>query len=293
MPPDLRGMMAPMTLKARPSPNPPNGSPVLSGLHVYPIKSCGGVALEGASVEATGLRHDRRWMLVDRSGELLSQRELPRMALISVRLAPESLIVGAPGMPDLEVSLRPRTADRVGVRVWGDVVAAAPVGGYADRWFGEFLGFPCRLVHKPDDDVRPVDSPYAGDRDEVGFADSFPFLTISEASLGDLNGRLEEPVPMDRFRPNLVVRGCEPYAEDGWNRVRIGALSFRAAEPCTRCAIVTVDQRTGVRGKEPLRTLATYRGSGDGVRFGRYLLHASPGTLRVGDPVEPAPRPGL
>ena len=262
----------------------------MSGLYVYPIKSCGGVALESAPVGATGLRHDRRWMLVDASGELLSQRELPGMALISVRLTSESLIVGAPGMPDLEVPLRPQTADRVGVRVWGDRVAVAPAGGHADRWFGEFLDFPCRLVHKPDDDVRLVDSPYAGDGDQVSLADAFPFLTISEASLGDLNGRLEEPVPMDRFRPNLVVRGCEPYAEDGWGHVRIGAVPFRAAEPCTRCAVVTVDQKTGSRGKEPLRTLATYRGSGDGVRFGRYLIHTAPGTLHFGDPVEPTPR---
>ena len=271
----------------------PSGRFALSGLHVYPIKSCGGVALESAPVDATGLRHDRRWMLVDASGELLSQREFPRMALISVRLAPASLIVGAPGMPDLEVPLSTPSADRVRVRVWGDGVAGAPVGGYADRWFGEFLDFPCRLVHKPEDDVRPVDSAYAEEGDQVGFADAFPFLAISEASLGDLNGRLVEPVPMQRFRPNLVVRGCRPYAEDGWGQVRIGAVPFRAAEPCTRCAIVTTDQKTGARGKEPLRTLATYRASGDGVRFGRYLIHVSPGTLRVGDPVEPTPRRSL
>ena len=262
----------------------------LSGLFVYPIKSCAGVSLEGGAVDATGLRHDRRWMLVDETGELLSQRELPRMALISVRIAPESLVIGAHGMPDLEVPLRPRTADRVGVSVWGDRVAGAPVGGHADRWFGEFLDSPCRLVYMPDDDVRLVDSAHAGDGDLVGLADAFPFLLISEASLIDLNGRLEEPVPMDRFRPNLVVGGCEPHAEDGWSRVRIGGVTFRAAEPCTRCAIVTVNQETGARGKEPLRTLATYRGSGEGVRFGRYLIHASPGgTLRLDDPVETMP----
>jgi len=265
----------------------------LSQLYVYPIKSCGGIALESAAVSATGLRYDRRWMLVDEAGGFLSQRRLPRMALISVRFGPEHLIVGAPGMPDLEVPLHPETGDLVDVCVWGDAGRGAPIGDEADRWFGEFLGFPCRLIYKPDDDVRLVDSLYAEDGDQVGFADGFSFLLISEASLDDLNGRLEEPVPMDRFRPNLVVRGCEPYAEDRWSLVRVGDVSFRVAEPCPRCAITTVDQKTGSRGKEPLRTLATYRRSGGEVFFGRNLIHASLGTVRVGDPVEVAPRPTL
>ncbi|MDQ4128246.1 MAG: MOSC domain-containing protein, partial [Actinomycetota bacterium] len=123
----------------------------LSGLYVYPIKSCGGVALESTTVSATGLRHDRRWMLVDEAGEFISQRRLPRMALISVRLGPERLIVGAPGMPDLEVPLRPEIGDRVSVHVWGDAGRGVPVGDDADRWFGEFLEFPCRLIYKPDE----------------------------------------------------------------------------------------------------------------------------------------------
>jgi uncharacterized protein YcbX len=263
----------------------------LSQLYVYPIKSCGGVALESAAVSATGLRNDRRWMLVDETGEFLSQRRLPRMALISVRLAPGHLIVGAPGMPGLEVPLRPDTGDLVDVCVWGHESRGAVVGEEADRWFGEFLEYPCRLVYKPDDDVRLVDSPYAESGDQVGFADGFSFLLISEASLYDLNGRLQEPVPMNRFRPNLVVRGCEPYAEDRWSRIRVGEVQFRVAEPCARCAITLVDQKTGARGKEPLRTLATYRKSGGEVFFGRNLIHASLGTVRVGDPVEVTPRP--
>ncbi len=260
-------------------------------MYVYPIKSCRGIALESAAVDAAGLRHDRRWMLVNETGEFLSQRRLPRMALISVRLAPEHLIVGAPGMPDLEVPVEPETGNLVDVCVWGDAGQGAPVGKEADRLFGKFLEFPCRLVRKPDGDVRLVDSPYTENGDQVGFADAFAFLLASEASLDDLNGRLEEPVPMNRFRPNLVVRGCEPYAEDCWSRVRVGSVHFRVAEPCSRCAVTTVDQNTGARGKEPLRTLATYRGSGDGVLFGRNLIHASLGTVQIGDPVEVTPRP--
>ena len=165
-----------------------------------------------------------------------------------------------------------------------------PVGGYADRWFGRFLGSSCQLVRKPEDDVRPVDSAYARGGDQTSFADAFPLLLISEASLEDLNRRLESPVPMNRFRPNLVVRGCGPYAEDGWEEVRAGGASFRVAEPCARCAITTVDRGSGERGKEPLRTLATYRKADGEVLFGRYLIHASNGTVRVGDPVEVTPR---
>lgn len=262
----------------------------LSGLYVYPIKSCAGISLQSADLSATGLCHDRRWMLVDETGEFMSQRAHPRMALISVRFAPERMIVSAPDIDELEIPLYPQAGDSIDVRVWGDTNRGALVAGEADRWFSEYLGFPCRLVHKPDDDPRLVDSSFAESGDQVSFADGFAFLLISEASLEDLNGRLEDPLPMNRFRPNFVVRGCGPYAEDGWSRLRIGSVSFRVAEPCSRCAITTVDQRTGARGKEPLRTLATYRKSELGTVFGRNLIHDTLGTVRVGDPVETTPR---
>ncbi|HET7270562.1 MAG TPA: MOSC N-terminal beta barrel domain-containing protein [Rubrobacter sp.] len=262
----------------------------LSGLYVYPIKSCAGISLQSADLSATGLRHDRRWMLVDERGEFMSQRTHPRMALISVRFATECLIVCAPGMPDLEIPLQKVNGNGIDVRVWGDTNRGALVGEEADRWFGEFLEFSCRLVYKPEDDLRLVDSLYAEDGDQVGFADGFAFLLISEASLEDLNGRLDEPLPMNRFRPNFVVRGCGPYAEDGWSRLRIGKVPFRVAEPCPRCAITTVDQNTGVPGKEPLRTLATYRKTELGAVIGRNLIHDALGTVRVGDPIETTPR---
>ena len=259
--------------------------PVLSGVYVYPIKSCGGISRRSADLEATGLRYDRRWLLVDEAGKFMSQRRHPRMALISPRITPDRLVVSAPGMPDLEVPLGGEHQGQIDVEVWGDAQRGAPVGGHADRWFARFLDSPCRLVRKPDDDVRPVDSAYARDGDQVSFADGFPLLLISEASLQELNGRLESPVSMSRFRPNLVVRGCGPYAEDGWGEMRVGDAVFRVAEPCPRCAITTVNQDSGERGKEPLRTLATYRKAGGEVWFGRNLIHTSPGTVSVGDPV--------
>ncbi len=272
---------------------PTAGSVALSQLYVYPLKSAAGISLESADLSPSGLQHDRRWMLVDAEGEFMSQRHHPRMALISVHLSPEWLMIEAPGMSTLEVPLHSETEDFIDVWVWGDHCRGALVNRDADRWFSEFLKFPCRLVRKPGDDVRPVDSLHAADGDQVGFADGFPFLLISETSLEDLNGRLEKPVPMNRFRPNFVVRGCEAFAEDGWAKICVGQARFWVAEPCPRCAITTVDQSTGIRGKEPLRTLAEYRKFDGEVMFGRNLIHETLGAVRIGDTVEIIPSQGF
>ena len=257
----------------------------LSGLHVYPIKSCGGIAVDEWVVDERGLRHDRRWMLVDETGCFMSQRELPRMALIKVRIESDGLVVDAPGMSSLKVPLRPPDGKPLLARVWEDLVECQTVDA-ADRWFSEFLEISCKLVYLPDESVRPVDAAYAEPGDRVGLADGFPFLLISEASLADLNFRLEQPLPMNRFRPNLVVGGSEPFAEDGWSLVRIGRLTFRVVKPCARCTITTVDQESATKGKEPLRTLARFRRAGNKVLFGQNLIHNNSGTLRTGDPVE-------
>lgn len=258
----------------------------LGSLRVYPIKSCGGVSVGEWEADGCGLRLDRRWMLVDENGAFISQRRLPRMALIRIRIGPGRLGVEAPGMPELEIPISPPGGKPTLAAVWGDLVEVLRVGEEADRWFSSFLGASCRLVHMPDDSVRHVDPDYGGPHDRVRLADGFPFLLISRASLEDLNARLKEPLPMDRFRPNLVISGCDPYAEDRWRRVRIGGIEFRVVKPCARCAITTVDQRTAESGKEPLRTLATYRKVGSNVLFGQNLIHDSGGVLRVGDEVE-------
>jgi uncharacterized protein YcbX len=258
----------------------------LRGLHVYPIKSCSGIVVDEWEVDERGLHNDRRWMLVDEAGCFISQREFPRMALIRVRIEPGGLLVDAPDMPSLNVPFRPPDGKLRLTRVWDDLVESRPVGGDADRWFSEFLDVGCKLVYLPDESVRPVDPTYGRPGDRVGLADGFPFLLISEASLADLNARLERPVPMNRFRPNLVVRGCEPFAEDGWGRIRIGSMTFRVVKPCSRCAITTVDQTTAATSKEPLRTLARFRKVGTKVLFGQNLIHDSTGILRAGASVE-------
>lgn len=258
----------------------------VSGIRVYPIKSAAGITLGEGLVEERGFRHDRRWMLVDENRIFLSQREAPRLALIRVGIADDALVVEAPGMPALEVPLQPEPVDTVSTVIWHDVVESLPVGEGAARWFREFLGIPCNLVYLPETSVRPVDPAYSTVGDQVSLADGFPFLLLSEASLDDLNSRMENPLPMDRFRPNLIVRGCGPFAEDGWRRVRIGSVDFRIVKPCARCRITMVDQQTAATGKEPLRTLARYRKRGSEVFFGQNLIHDAPGAVRVGDTVE-------
>jgi uncharacterized protein len=258
----------------------------LSGLYMYPIKSAGGIPIEAWDVDGRGLRHDRRWMLVDEAGRFMSQRRFPRLALVGVRIEPDHLVVDAPEMPSLEVPLRSPDASLRLARVWNDLVEVLTVGDEADHWFGEFLDVRCKLVYLPDESIRPVDPAYGNTEDQVGLADGFPFVLVSEASLADLNARLEQPMPINRFRPNLVVRGCEPFAEDGWRLICISKIPLRVVKPCSRCTITTVDQRTATTGKEPLRTLARFRRAGNKVLFGQNLIHDETGTLRVGDPVE-------
>jgi uncharacterized protein len=258
----------------------------LSALYRYPVKSLAGQSLQQVQLDACGLAADRRWMLVDREGRFLSQRELPRMTLITPRLEPQGVFLQAPEMPGLGVSYPDEEAERIKVRVWGDVCMAQLGDDSAHAWLSDFLGMACRLVYMPEETVRPVDPDYALAQDRTAFADGFPLLLISQASLDDLNQRLAEPLPMLRFRPNLVVEGCTPYAEDEWRRIRIGELTLRVVKPCSRCKITTVDPYTAETGSEPLKTLASYRRRGNQVYFGQNLLHDGIGELALGMPLE-------
>lgn len=260
-------------------------SVILSGITIYPIKSCGGIECASAFLEPQGFQYDRRWMVVDEGGRFLTQREHPRMTLIQPAIEDERLRVEAPGMPVLRVSLNASNTEPVPVQVWSDRVTAGSVGEEASRWFSAFLGLRCLLVTMTERSHRRVPSKHATNGEVVSFADAFPLLLISEESLADLNARLPSPVPMRRFRPNLVVRGCAAFAEDGWKLIRIGNIPLRVVKPCVRCTITTVDTETAERGKEPLRTLATFRARGNDVLFGQNLLHSANGWLHVGDAV--------
>jgi uncharacterized protein YcbX len=255
----------------------------LTGLHVYPIKSAGGLSPSEWDVDAFGLRHDRRWMVVDTGGRMLSQRSHPRLALVRPSLAADTLRVEAPGMPALELPLRPGAAVGATVVIWDDRCAAAWAGERAARWFSDVLETDCSLVYMPDDIVRPANPAYAPEGSRVSFADAFPLLLISEESLADLNRRMPLPVPMNRFRPNLVIAGGGAFQEDGMTAFQVGALRFRVVKPCDRCVLTTTDQDTAERGPEPLRTLATFRRWDGKVWFGQNVVHEGVGRLRVGE----------
>ncbi|MBF8247485.1 MAG: hypothetical protein HW374_285 [Bacteroidetes bacterium] len=257
----------------------------LSALSVYPVKSMGGISVSSWRVDERGPELDRRWMVVDKDNKFLTQRQIPRLALISVSLEKDQLVLNAPGSGRMEIPSRPTGTDRVSVQVWKDEVQALPADSDVSNWISDYLGQRSNLVFMPDDSKRYVGRPYAVSRESYGFADAFPFLILSEGSLEELNRRLEKALPVNRFRPNLVLSGCEPFAEDGWKEIRIGQIEFRVAKPDSRCTTTTVDQSTAEVGKEPLKTLSTFRKKDGEVYFGQNALHRNPGTLSVGDPV--------
>jgi uncharacterized protein len=263
-----------------------NMSLTLSEIAIYPVKSLRGIALAEAVVEPRGLRFDRRWLVVDANDRFVTQRILPRMSLVTVTIQDDGLTLAAQGIPELHVPASATGMSRQ-VTIWRDTVEARDAGEHAAAWLSEFLGRPCRLVQMPESTERAVNPAYSQPGDIVSFADGYPFLLIGQASLDDLNARMASPLPMRRFRPNLVVTGAEPFEEDTWRRVRIGNIVFRVAKPCARCIMPTVDPDAGAfAGKEPLRTLATFRKVGSKVLFGQNLIAENVGTLHASDQVE-------
>jgi len=260
----------------------------LASIHIYPLKSCAPLALDSAHVEARGLEHDRRWMVVDERGKFLTGRQYPRLTLI--RAEPDgdgTLLLRAPGMPDLHLAA-PAHAPRGDVEVWGSRVDALIADAMANAWIGAFLGIPARFTHMDDACRRAVDPDHSQPGDIVSFADGYPLLLISQVALDLLNSKLALPVPMLRFRPSIVVAGVAAHAEDDWKQVRIGKVEFDVVKPCIRCVFTTVDFERGEfdPSGEPLRTLLTYRRTPNGVSFGQNLIPRSTGTLRIGDAVE-------
>jgi uncharacterized protein len=254
----------------------------LTGLTYYPIKSAAGTSVESWGVDQRGLWFDRRWMVTDPRGRFLTQRTSPKLALVRPEVCDDRLIIQAPGMKPLTLPLEPETGERLPVTVWDDTCEGRWLGPEPAEWFSAYLGLSCGLVHMPDTTVRPANPDYDPAGTPVSFADAFPFLLISEESLADLNGRLSQPLPMNRFRPNLVIAGADPFVEDRLTDFEIGGIRFRAVKPCDRCVITTTDQQTMERGVEPLRTLATYRRVAGKVYFGQNVVHRGSGRLSVG-----------
>lgn len=260
--------------------------PSLSALYIYPVKSLAGIPLNQSEVTKTGLKYDRKWMLVDQQQKFLSQRSLPKMALIKTRIVEYQLIVSAPDFPELFLPLDvPKITATLDVTVWHDQCAALTISKEADQWFSDFLQINCQLVYQPESNIRTVDQKYAETNDQTSFSDGFPFLIVSEASLALLNQQMDLSLSMQRFRPNLVITDCASYAEDSWRKISIGEISFRLPKPCSRCSVPQIDPATALMGKEPLRTLARTRKWQNQVFFGQNAIHDGEGVLHIGDDI--------
>ena len=255
--------------------------PTLSQLAIYPIKSCSQIPLTEAISGPFGLEMDRRLMLVDSNGDMLTQRKHARMCLIHCSIENSLLTVTAHGKHPLIIdTIDPTHTTRV--TVWDDSCNAIDCGDEAAKWFSDFLKTSARLVYFPEEEIRQVDLNYANKGDVTAFSDGFPYLLISQASLDDLNSRLIMPIEMKRFRPNLVITGTDAFAEDNWKRFRIGDITFRVVKPCSRCVIPSIDPATARKTAEPVKTLAAYRMRDNKIFFGQNVIAEGTGTLKVG-----------
>ena len=263
--------------------------PRVSELYIYPVKSLGGIAVDSATLTDRGFQLDRRWMLVDDNNEFLTQREYPKMALLQTAITTDGVLVSHKNnaAENILIPFSPSTTTTINVKIWDDTCAATPVSEEIDRWFSRMLGGKCKLVYMADDCHRIVDQRYAINKDDVtSFSDAYPLLIIGEESLNDLNRRLQQPLPINRFRPNIVAAGTEPYEEDVMEEFRINGVRFYGVKLCARCAIPTIDQDTAEKSKEPTKTFASYRTSGNNVYFGQNLLYEGTGIISIGDEIE-------
>lgn len=253
----------------------------ITGLYIYPVKSLAGISLDAAKVTDRGLEFDRRWMLIDDEQVFLSQRSFPQMALLRPAIEEGELVIHGVQQDSITIH-KPTTGVQLSVQIWDDHCEAILYPEEVNEWFSRELGQSVRLVYMPDESRREVDPRFAIQEEVVSFADGYPFLVISEESLAELNSRLASPVPMNRFRPNIVIAGGEAFGEDDLKKFRTNGIQFTGVKPCARCQVVTIDQATAAMSKEPLKTLATYRRSGNKVLFGMNLLHSGKGKIEVG-----------
>ncbi|HEY3698770.1 MAG TPA: MOSC N-terminal beta barrel domain-containing protein [Spongiibacteraceae bacterium] len=258
----------------------------VSELAIYPVKSLGGIALQQMQFDRFGPVCDRRYIVVDNDARFVTQREYAQMSLVRLTLNGYLIEFSAPSMSIFTLDTQRAVTDaRKTVTVWRDRVTACDMGEEIAAWLSSYLGIAVRLFYMPDDSVRHVDPTYGNSGDRVSFADGFPVLLIGAASLREFNCTLPEPIGSERFRPNIVVAGAEPYAEDQWRRIRIGTLEFDVVKPCSRCVIPSIDPLTGKKQPIVAQTLARLRRRGDAVYFGQNLVHRGIGTIAIGAPV--------
>ena len=259
----------------------------LSQINIFPVKSLGGVTLQQAYARERGLLYDRRWMIADSNNRFMTQREHPRMATVGIHLQEDGFLLykKADHQDSITLPFSVSNTKEEEVIIWKDKCNGLHFTKQADEWISDHLKVKCSFIYMPESSKRLVDTAYAKYQETVGFADAFPFMILGEESVKELNGRLIDPVPMNRFRPNLVFAGGQCFDEDRFGEITIGTAVFSAAKLCGRCSIVTVDQDNGVKGIEPLKTLAGFRTVNNNTYFGQYLLLKNPGIVQVGDAV--------
>jgi uncharacterized protein YcbX len=262
----------------------------LSDLYIYPVKSLGGIRLTEAQLDSRGLRHDRRWLIVNERNQFMTQRQTAAMAYLKLEPAYNGFLLRHTARPELLPLFVPfeATPDKtLFVTIWDDMVFAWRARPECDEWLSEALGQSCKLVYMSDMVCRTVEPEFNPDNQLVSFADGYPYLLLGQNALAELNTRLAEPVGMDRFRPNLVFSGGEAFVEDTWNEFQIGEVTFRAVRACSRCVLTTINQQTGQKHpqSEPLRTLASYRTQSGKVKFGQNVTGPAAGTIRLGDAI--------
>lgn len=256
-------------------------TPKLSALIIYPLKSAAGISLTQSPLDSTGLRYDRRWMLIDSNNNFLSQRQFPKMALISPSLDQQGqLSLQAPTLTEIKVPLITHSIGTLPVTIWGAEIEAHHLSLEVDQWLSSFLGVDCRLVTLADETHRQCDLKYAQQGDHTTFTDGFPLLLCTEASLADLNNRLSTQVSMAHFRPNIVISGTQAFEEDLWETITINELNLQVVKPCSRCIITTIDPTSGEKiGAEPLKTLMSYRQKNNKIYFGQNVIPRGSGIL--------------
>ncbi len=258
----------------------------VSGLYIYPIKSLQGISLRQADVLERGFKHDRRWMLVNHENVQITQRTHPQLSQVGISLGSQNIVASFNDMPALEIPLSLSNEKNIAVRIWDDRVSGLQAPEHINKWFSTAIKEPCKLVFMPENTTRLINPERAINGENVSFADGYPYLLLGQSSLDDLNSRIEVELPMNRFRPNMVVEGSKPYAEDDWRNIQIGKVKFHVTHPCKRCVFTTIDQETGAKGSEPLKTLSSYRRQGKEVVFGVNTLALSTGRIQLGDAIE-------
>jgi uncharacterized protein YcbX len=256
----------------------------ISELYIYPIKSLGGIKLDKATITDRGFQYDRRWMLIDENNRFISQRECAKLALLKTHISDDFLTVtNTLNNTSIKIALVPVKKEVIQVIIWDDVCTGQLIDEDIDAWFTGVLGMPARLVYMPDSTERFTEAAYAPADSITSFSDAYPFLIIGQSSLDDLNKRLNEPLSINRFRPNIVFTGGEPYYEDTMHNLTINNITFNGVKLCARCNVITINQDDASISKEPTKTLASYRKKNNKIYFGQNLVHSGIGTISVGD----------